>query len=408
MRCAMRAGYVAQLICFWTLLTGFPCTAWKLQVLAEGAISASDRVVFLGAGWVEGLQSEDYWETFLQVRLDVSGVVFRNQGWTGDTVQGTARALFGTPEDGFARLLRDVREVRPTCLLLGYGNNEAFEGEMPIDEFRHHWERLVNELEAGGARLIAVLPHPIVKARPHHPDPASYNMRLESYRRCMQESCREHNIAVIDLADSPAWRYTTDGLRLTAAGQWLLARDLAEKLGYPEPPWSLMLDAQTQRFDTVNVTVIRSDRQDTGWRWVSVDRWLPTPYPPAEAGEFLPNYGHLVIKNLPRGKYQLLIDDLIVVTADAQEWQHGVRLPLRGGWRQVEQLRQLIRRKNELYFHRYRPQNETYLFLFRKHEQGNNAVEIPQFDPLIADLEARIESARKPQPHEYRLVLLPK
>ncbi len=46
-------------------------------------------------------------------------------------------------------------------------------------------------------------------------------------------------------------------------------------------------------------------------------------------------------------------------------------------------LRGLIADKNRLFFHRYRPQNETYLLLFRKHEQGNNAVEIPQFDPLI-------------------------
>ena len=50
-----------------------------------------------------------------------------------------------------------------------------------------------------------------------------------------------------------------------------------------------------------------------------------------------------------------------------------------------------IRDKNELYFHRWRPQNVTYLFLFRKHEQGQNAVEIPQFDPLIAAAEDRIQ-----------------
>ena len=48
-----------------------------------------------------------------------------------------------------------------------------------------------------------------------------------------------------------------------------------------------------------------------------------------------------------------------------------------------DDLIKLITDKNQLFFHRYRPQNETYLFLFRKHEQGNNAVEIPQFDPLI-------------------------
>ncbi len=51
-----------------------------------------------------------------------------------------------------------------------------------------------------------------------------------------------------------------------------------------------------------------------------------------------------------------------------------------------------IVRKNELFFHRYRPQNETYLFLFRKHEQGNNAIEIPQFDPLIKKADETIWS----------------
>ena len=48
-----------------------------------------------------------------------------------------------------------------------------------------------------------------------------------------------------------------------------------------------------------------------------------------------------------------------------------------------EKLRQIVMEKNKLFFNRWRPQNETYLHGFRKHEQGNNAKEIPQFDPLI-------------------------
>ena len=71
---------------------------------------------------------------------------------------------------------------------------------------------------------------------------------------------------------------------------------------------------------------------------------------------------------------------------------------------QAEQLRKLILSKNELYFHRWRPQNETYLFGFRKHEQGNNAVEIPQFDPLVAEREAAILALSQPAEHEYQLV----
>jgi len=55
-----------------------------------------------------------------------------------------------------------------------------------------------------------------------------------------------------------------------------------------------------------------------------------------------------------------------------------------------EARRQLILKKNELYFHRWRPQNITYLFGFRKHEQGNNAADIAKFDPFILDLEKQI------------------
>lgn len=55
-----------------------------------------------------------------------------------------------------------------------------------------------------------------------------------------------------------------------------------------------------------------------------------------------------------------------------------------------DDLRRAIALKNMLFFHRWRPANETYLFLFRRHEQGNNAVEIPQFDPLVAEAEDRV------------------
>ncbi len=58
-------------------------------------------------------------------------------------------------------------------------------------------------------------------------------------------------------------------------------------------------------------------------------------------------------------------------------------------------LTKLIMEKNRLFFHRWRPQNETYLFGFRKNEQGNNGVEIPQFDPLIAEKEKQIATLRK-------------
>ncbi len=60
-----------------------------------------------------------------------------------------------------------------------------------------------------------------------------------------------------------------------------------------------------------------------------------------------------------------------------------------------ENLRKQVVAKNTLFFHRWRPANETYIFLFRKHEQGNNAVEIPQFDPLVEAAEQKVRTLAK-------------
>lgn len=59
------------------------------------------------------------------------------------------------------------------------------------------------------------------------------------------------------------------------------------------------------------------------------------------------------------------------------------------------ELRRRIAAKNTLFFHRWRPANETYIFLFRKHEQGNNSVEMPQFDPLVEEAENAVRVLAK-------------
>lgn len=50
----------------------------------------------------------------------------------------------------------------------------------------------------------------------------------------------------------------------------------------------------------------------------------------------------------------------------------------------------LSREANRLFFEMHRPQNETYLYLFRKHEQGNNSVEPFQNRPLLAERQLKM------------------
>jgi hypothetical protein len=57
---------------------------------------------------------------------------------------------------------------------------------------------------------------------------------------------------------------------------------------------------------------------------------------------------------------------------------------------ETETLRHAIIEKDRLFFDRWRPENETYLFGFRKHEQGQNAGEVDQFDPLVEKQDKKI------------------
>lgn len=57
-------------------------------------------------------------------------------------------------------------------------------------------------------------------------------------------------------------------------------------------------------------------------------------------------------------------------------------------------LRTAVLEKNRLFFNKWRPQNETYITGFRKHEQGQHAAETPMYDPLILEQEERITTAR--------------
>jgi lysophospholipase L1-like esterase len=79
----------------------------------------------------------------------------------------------------------------------------------------------------------------------------------------------------------------------------------------------------------------------------------------------------------------------------------GLKLPprrFRNPYEPIPEAQPLIKsvvEKNQLFFYRWRPQNETYLFGFRKHEQGKNAKEVAEFDPLVSKAEEEIQKILK-------------
>jgi hypothetical protein len=140
-------------------------------------------------------------------------------------------------------------------------------------------------------------------------------------------------------------------------------------------------------------------------RFLAHDRRLPLAPAPAEAPREHLAVAPRIVRafGLPAGTYALKIDGQQLAVGSQRAWLDGIVIAGGPERAQAEQLREAIVEKNLLYFHRWRPQNVTYLFGFRKHEQVNTAVEIPQFDPLVAEREATIRSLAVPAEHDYQL-----
>lgn len=374
-----------------------------------------DRVVFLGNTLIERAQTYGYWETRLTRRFPNRNVIFRNLGWSGDTVFAESRAGFDTPAEGFQRLTDQIHQLKPTVILVGYGNNAAFGGNEGLPTFLDGLNRLLGVLEQTGARIVLLSTTQQENLGPPLPDPARHNRDLAIYADALRKVAEERGYGFVDFLTwqgrqqkSDPQPLTDNGLHFTAYGYWKTAERLEEQLFRAADPWALQLRADGEIVQARGVTISDLTANGRRLRFRARDEMLPVPSAPSPSGtgesESLAGPRTLQVTGLARGRYTLKIDGQSVATADAAQWAGGVPLVKGPQFKQVEKLRETVIRKNRLYFYRWRPQNITYLFGLRKHEQGNNAKEIPEFDPLVAEQEANIAELRMPAVHSFELL----
>lgn len=388
-----------------------------------------DRVAMLGGTLIEREQASGYVETLLTLIQPERSLSFRNLGWSGDSVGGEARAWFGPPEEGFTRLQEQVRAVKPTIVLLGYGGNEAFQGKGGLAAFQKGLDRLADALQddAPKARWILLTPPR------REPGPGftrtlkPQNEVLGLYRDVVAEFAASRHAPLIDLyrqleisggLDSSTPAITDNGLHLTAFGYWRVSAIALKSLGWSPPSWRLEIEAGAGADAVVasasasasGTKVIKASptKDGDGLRFELLDQTLPAPPAPADAPpgaeRRLPTAERwLKVGGLAEGLHELTIDGKPIHRATAAAWRDGVRLDAGPEFEQVESLRAAIIAKNRLYFHRYRPQNDTYLYGFRKQEQGQNARDLPEFDQLVEKAESGIEKIKRPTPHTYEL-----
>src|SRR6266704_75707 len=121
-------------------------------------LKPGDRIVFLGSGLIEQERRHGYLETRLSRRVPEGSLIFRNLGWAGDTVRGTARTDGYQNPAGLARLLKEVQDWKPTVIFIGYGTNESFDGPPGLPGFREDYAKLLAKLTPLKARIVLLSP----------------------------------------------------------------------------------------------------------------------------------------------------------------------------------------------------------------------------------------------------------
>jgi hypothetical protein len=115
----------------------------------------------------------------------------------------------------------------------------------------------------------------------------------------------------------------------------------------------------------------------------------------------------LSVKGLPVGDYEVSVDGERAGRASAEELTRGWNLANAPGpvTSQAREVLKLVFEKNNLFYHRWR---EVQLQSVPDWAQGpeleaKRATEEAKLDRQIADLEARIEVARKPKSHHFEV-----
>ena len=387
------------------------CVLSASQAVAEPfELKDGDKVVWLGSTLIEREQRYGYWETDLTARWPDRKITFRNLAWSGDNVFGEARLAFdiNTPALGLKRMVDLTLAEKPTVIFICYGTNESFEGEAGLEKFQKGYEKLLDALAPAKARIVLMTPNRFENVGANNSKSKERNRDLALYCNVIKEISSRKQFHFIDLFGTIVEGYREADEPITFNGMHL------DGLGYKVAEFYLRteLEGKNDRIETggADLVIFKEDGSvdARSVKAVAVKR----PHPAFElTAKQIPasHWNHkryvLRVRGLPEGMHTLLIDGKVTrYVKTAEEWTKQVGIDSIAETDQVEQLRQAIIEKNQLYFYRWRPQNETYLLGFRKHEQGRNAKEIAEFDPLIAKMEEEINKLKKPKTHRYEIV----
>ena len=320
------------------------CSFLSLTVFAHSQapqfeLRDGDRVLFVGDALLERENTLGHLEARLHAVWPKAKFSVRNLSWAGDTPRGWSRASFDGPTKGTERLNEQIALVKPTVVFLGYGMAASLQEVTDRSN-----DTLLNR------------------------DTARYGEEPMSAGRFKSE-LSELMTEIEKAGDKPRFVLISpiphEDLRATRPGTIDPSQHNELLKAYSKAIEALAKERAASFVDLFEVVGALESK--------AVKESRPTL---TQNGIHLTDAANAAMASA-------LVQSL-----------HKTSL-LTDIWKPDPALEASILRKNDLFFHRSRPANSTYLFGFRKHEQGRNAVEIPQYDPLVDSIDNEIDSLKR-------------
>lgn len=411
---------------------------------ADFLIHDGDRVVFLGDSITEQRLYTTYIEAYALTRHPQWKLWFRNVGWGGDTSWLRQRShpdenkLFAADEATQQQMVeqsvthgleRDVLPLNPTVVTVKFGMNDHYYQPFREDIFKAYVRsqtEIAKVLESHGARVAFLTPQPIEDKRPD-PDQDPRNQSLRRFADGLKEVAAKENAVFVDQFDpymamllrerpSHANGYVGggDAVHPGPIGHTVMAWAILKGLGASPLVSRVEIDAAARtsqadaaRVDNLQVTgnKVSFERQDEALP-MPIDSRAGPALALAPILQDLDRY-ELRITGLPAGTYQVTIDSEPVAKVTSDELAQGWNLANQPGpiSKQTQRVLDLVFRKNNIYFERWR---EVQLYSFPEwarspENETMRSAQGAKLDRQIADLEAEIDSARKPVPHRFEI-----
>ena len=367
------------------------------------SLQDDDRVVFLGNSLLENDLLHGYLELALTTRWPAWNVTFRNIGWSGDTVFGDARSYFTNPPTPYELLMKQITEAQPTVVFVAYGGVEAQAGEAGLARFNEGLNKLLDKIAELGAKAVLLSPIPVLSSI----NADQRNAMLQRYAVAIATAAAERDARYVDLFNpileiQKKAKITDNDIHLNEAGYYHLALALEAGLGLPARQENILINMSKQNVaSSATAKIMGSGQVNADLQFTVDESYLPLP--PSREDKADASERTLQIIGLKEGFYTLSSDGDQVVSASAEQWAKGVNIQQGPSFEQAKQLRDLIRKKNEIFFHQYRPHNRTYILGFRSYEQGRHAEGLQELGLIVTWLEGQIALHRRPVPRTYQL-----